>query len=58
MRKHAPAQTAELCWPCGEANVGRRREAKEKAKGEGGIRIQLPISGDTVEGWQFMFYTH
>lgn len=51
MRKLAPAQTAELCWPCEEANGGRRRrKGKERVKEEGGIRLQLPISGDTVKG--------
>ncbi len=38
MRKLAVAQTAELCWPCGDANGGRRRrEEREKVKEEGGI---------------------
>lgn len=60
MRKLARAQTAELCWPCGEASGERRRrkEGEERAKGEGGLRLQLPISGDTVKDREFVFNTH
>lgn len=37
MRKLAPAKTAELCWPCEEANGGRGKSESER-----GVRLQPP----------------
>lgn len=45
MRKLAPAQTAELCWPCGEPSGERGRRRKREWKG----RVELDFSSPSLE---------